>query len=96
MAILNNNKPDPKITNNTKSELYSALLNKIFNFDAPYFPDEYEKPSCIIKKSNKTYKISCGEKNKEKPPYINVSFQVVTVADGVTRSFGMPYMNNQF
>lgn len=69
VVILNNFRSEQKQLSEKNSDLYCSLLNEVINLDAPYFPDEYKKPSCNIKKINNIFKISCGDKNKEQPPY---------------------------
>jgi hypothetical protein len=57
------------------------------------FPDEYGRTYPVVECGSQNIKVSFGGSRTPRMPYNQIGFQTMTTADGVTRSFQIPYMD---
>jgi hypothetical protein len=79
-------------SDNTK---FKELIKRVSFIPEIMLPDEYNKKYPSVYCNDKIFKISFGKLNPPRVPYNGYSFKTATTADGVTRGYQMPYMQNE-
>lgn len=69
------------------------LIERVANFPTAMFPDEYQKKIPSIEITTYSVLISFGRVKPPRIPYGSIQFRTQTVADGVSRTYQIPYLN---